>query len=90
MPAMYVELVELASRRKAMKMSEGQRITFYCELRAVERERGYKPGWSAHQYKTKFDYFPPWSWNNFPTLIPSAATLSWVRSRQIAFAKRRA
>ena len=70
--------------------TQQQRITFYCELRSIERERGYKRGWAAHQYNKKFSAFPPWDWNNFPSLAPTATTLSWVRSRQIAFAKRRA
>jgi Holliday junction resolvase len=32
----------------------------------------------------------PWAWNDLPQIEPSAATLSWVKSRQIAFAKARA
>jgi DNA repair protein RadD len=69
--------------------TEQQRITFYSELRSIERERGFKRGWAAHQYNKKFSAFPPWEWNNFPNLTPTAMTRSWVRSRQIAFAKRR-
>jgi superfamily II DNA or RNA helicase len=81
------ELIELASRSAAKGMTEQERITFYSELRAVEQERSYKRGWAAQQYRKRFDHFPPWSWNNFPNLAPSASTLSWVKSRQIAFAK---
>jgi superfamily II DNA or RNA helicase len=83
------ELIELSSRRAAKAPTQADRATFYAELRAVGQERGYKPGWAAQQYKTKFGTFPPWSWNDGPMAMPTAATLSWIRSRQIAFAKRR-
>jgi superfamily II DNA or RNA helicase len=83
------ELVELVSRNEAGRVSEGQRLTFYSELRSLESERGYKRGWSANQYKNKFGSFPPWAWNEYPTLAATAATRSWVKSRMIAFAKSR-
>jgi len=51
----------------------------------IARERGYKPGWIAHQYKTKFGTWPgavtPWP------IKPTPEVLSWVRSRMIAFAR---
>jgi DNA repair protein RadD len=81
------ELVELASRRAAKAPPEGERIRFYSELRSIAQERGYKDSWAAHQYKTKFGGFPPWAWKDYPTLAPGAATRSWVKSRQIAYAK---
>jgi superfamily II DNA or RNA helicase len=83
------QLVELALHRKAKLLAEGEQITFYSELRAIERERGYKSGWAGNSYKAKFGIFPPWNWRDFPTLRPSASTLSWVKSQQIAFAKAR-
>src|SRR5262249_51229395 len=61
--------------------------SFYCELRYIESARQYKPGWAAHQFKKKFGRFPPWSWNNHQPRQPSPATIAWVRSRQIAYAK---
>jgi DNA repair protein RadD len=84
------ELIELASRRAAMATTQQERITFHAELRHIADQRSYKSGWAAQQYKTKFGSFPPWAWNERPTCTPSVATLSWVRSRAIAFAKRRA
>jgi superfamily II DNA or RNA helicase len=82
------ELIEFRSRRVLTAPTED--IVFYAELRSVQRERGYKNGWAAHQYKSRYGSFPPWSWNDGPTATPTAATLSWIKSRQIAFAKRRA
>jgi hypothetical protein len=84
------ELVELVSRSEAKAAAEHERITFYSELRGIAQERGYRIGWAAQQYRAKFDGFPPWAWNDYPSLIPSAKTRSWVKSRQIAYAKRRA
>ena len=76
------------SRTKIPTVQE--KIAFHAELRRLADNRGYKPGWAAHQYKNKFGVFPPWDWNDRPTCEPTATTLSWVKSRQIAYAKRRA
>jgi superfamily II DNA or RNA helicase len=84
------ELIELASRRGAVATTQHERITFHAELRHIAHQRSYKSGWAAQQYKTKFGSFPPWAWNERPTCTPSPSTLSWVRSRAIAFAKMRA
>jgi len=83
------ELVEFASRNTIKASTQNERIQFFAELRHIADARGYRSGWAAHQYQTKFGSFPPWAWNQWPTSTPTAATLGWVRSRQIAFAKRR-
>jgi DNA repair protein RadD len=58
-------------------------------LAAIAAERGYKPGWVAHKFKEKFGTWP--AWGTTPELLkPTLEVLSWVRSRNIAFAKRRA
>jgi DNA repair protein RadD len=54
----------------------------------IAEECGYKPGWAAYQYKQKFGAFPPWGAKPGP-IEPSHEVRSWVRSRQIAFAKGR-
>jgi hypothetical protein len=54
----------------------------------IAGERGYKGGWIAHKYREKFGHWPP---NIAPEPIaPTPEVRSWVRSRNIAFAKRRA
>jgi len=83
------ELVEFSSRNAVKGPTQQELIIFHAELRAIERERGFKRGWAAHKYKDKFGSFPPWAWNERPTCTPTASTLSWVQSRQIAYAKRR-
>jgi superfamily II DNA or RNA helicase len=61
--------------------------TFYRELMGVAASKGWKSGAAAHRFKKKVGRFPPWSWNNLEPLPPSPATLAWVRSRNIAYAK---
>jgi len=53
-------------------------------LTHIALERGYKAGWAAHKYKEKFGHWPPAKTAPIP---PSPEVLSWVRSRNIAWAK---
>jgi DNA repair protein RadD len=76
-------------KAQAPVYDENTRVEFFQQLRAVQQMRGYKQGWAAHEFKDKFGQFPPWSYNNLPPIAPSDALLSWVRSRNIAFAKAR-
>lgn len=95
-PAKYVPIADgelsLVTNGKPSSTATTQqdRIIFHAELRHIADNRGHKPGWAAHKYKEKFGSFPPWAWNERPTCTPTATTLSWVRSRQIAFARRTA
>ena len=84
------ELVELASRNATIGPSPEERVGFFRELRAVAMMRGYKDGWTAHKFKERFGHFPPWDYKSLQPTAPSDATLRWVRSRQIAYAKARA
>jgi len=85
------ELVELGN--PAVIPSDTERRIFYAELRdyqqTARKKDGspYHQGWAANQYRTKHGSFPPWSWNNDPSVSPSPATLRWIKSRQIAWAK---
>jgi DNA repair protein RadD len=57
-------------------------------LAFIARNRGHKPGWTAHKYREKFGSYPPWGTVVEP-IAPSPEVYSWVKSRQIAFAKAR-
>jgi DNA repair protein RadD len=62
------------------------RENWHGMLASIAKERGYKAGWAAHKYKEKFGAFP--AWGITPELItPTPEVTSWVRSRQIAYAK---
>ena len=88
------ELVELG--KPAVVPSETERKIFYAELRGYQQNAlkrdgtPYARGWAANQYRTKHGSYPPWSWNDHPSVTPSPATLRWIKSRQIAWAKARA
>jgi DNA repair protein RadD len=85
------ELVELGSRRTgAAAPTIGDKISFHGELLWIAHERGHKPGWVGHKYKERFGVWP-----NDPRVRtasprePGLKTKNWLRSRAIAFAKRR-
>jgi DNA repair protein RadD len=67
---------------------ETARFRWHGMLVHIARERGYKVGWVAHQYKRKFGSFPLRGTLPEP-IAPTPEILSWVKSRMIAFAKRK-
>jgi DNA repair protein RadD len=83
------ELIELVSRSRAASASVDDRMDFYAELKRIQETRDYRPGWTAHKFKEKFGHFPPFDFNHMPSRTPSAATMRWVQSRNIAWAKSR-
>jgi len=62
-----------------------EKVIFHRMLAGIALERRYQPGWIAHKYREKFAEWPPT--RNVEPLEPNAATRSWVKSRQIAYAK---
>jgi DNA repair protein RadD len=91
------DLVEVG--QKAVLYSIEDRQRWYRELMALRMVRNQgrvsngrdplKPTWPAAQFKDKFDAWPPFSWNDLgPAREISAEVNSWVRSRDIAYAKR--
>jgi DNA repair protein RadD len=90
------ELIELGKQKKAPGPSEADRRIFYAELRGWSHGRRkrdgtpYSSGWAWHQYQNKFHSPPPTAWSNDARREPSLATQRWIKSRFIAFAKRRA
>jgi superfamily II DNA or RNA helicase len=63
-----------------------ERAEWHSMLAYIAAERDYKPGWTAHKYKEKFGHWPPWGVTPTP-IEPTQEVASWVRSRQIAYAK---
>jgi superfamily II DNA or RNA helicase len=64
-----------------------ERQEFFSQLCGVAEERGYKRGWAFHKYREKFGVDPKGL--SDVAHPPSAATMRWVRSRQIAWANSR-
>jgi DNA repair protein RadD len=84
-------LVELGSLRSgAIEPTIAEQAEFFGELKWVATVRGYAQGWAAHKFKERFGFWP-----NNPRIRaasprePSLKTTNWLRSRSIAFAKRR-
>jgi DNA repair protein RadD len=71
----------------AVKFTTADKLLFHRQLAAIARERGYKDGWIAHKFRERFGDWP--RARSVEPLTPDAATRSWVRSRQIAFARSR-
>ena len=86
------ELVELGSRKSgAHGATPNDKEDFYRELKWTQREKGHQSGWCWHKFQERFSGERPPKW--FETLTPrepSITTINWLKSRQIAFAKRRA
>jgi superfamily II DNA or RNA helicase len=79
------ELVEVTPRRPPASHAERQR--WFSGLVHIAQHRGYKNGWAAHQFKTRFGSWPD---DMLPNPAPPDSDITnWVRSRQIAYAKMR-
>jgi superfamily II DNA or RNA helicase len=60
---------------------------WYAEFTAIARQLGKNPGWPYHLYLAKFNEKPDWNWRGLES-PPTQEVRSYVRSRQIAYAKR--
>lgn len=79
------ELHEIDPGKNVRDKEEKQR--WFSELLFYARARGYKEGWAANKYREKFTVWPR-GLNKTPKPV-SADVANWVKSRQIAWAKRR-
>jgi DNA repair protein RadD len=79
-------LVDRKNRKPATAFDPHERMRWYGMLAYVCRQRGHKfPHWARHKYREKFGGWPA-VWDVVP-IEPSPEVLSWVRSRNIAYAK---
>ena len=83
------ELHELKrSQRRAAEMTRDEKVLFFGQLKFCARQYGYKPGWAACKYRENTGEWPK-GLKDAPEIEPEPATFSWIRSRQIAWAKSR-
>jgi DNA repair protein RadD len=83
------DLARLDRNGRAAKpaFTQAERDRWHRELAGYAKERGYKSGWVFHKFQERFGCKPPWG---IPMADPvSPEVRSWVRSRQIAWAKSR-
>jgi DNA repair protein RadD len=75
-------------RARAPVYDPAEREHTLAMLYWIEHKYGYRQYWARINYKEKYGCWPP-SWTAPQPIEPSPEIRSWVRSRQIAFAKRR-
>jgi superfamily II DNA or RNA helicase len=75
-------------RRAELLKDPAERERWHRMLTHIQIERGHKHGWIYHKYIEKFGDRPPVY--SVTPLEPTLEVLSWVRSRNIAFAKAKA
>jgi DNA repair protein RadD len=78
----------LVDRNRVVKLpsrSASDQLQFYRQLLFIALERSYQRGWAAHKFKEKFGAWP--TVRTADPMPPDYAVRSWVRSRQIAYAK---
>lgn len=90
MEATDADLV-LIGKSLVEKLPEGwpSHEIFYAMLMRYGAEHGYKPGWASMKFKEKCECWPERHWMNMASVPPSQRILNWIRSRNIAYAKRR-
>jgi len=82
------ELVELDGKRAPKPPSAQEKRVFQAELYGLAIERGKTRGWADSYFKQKYGHWPKEKETCSP-INASIATRSWVKSRQIAYAKGR-
>lgn len=65
------------------------KIAVYGQLKLYARTHGYNSGWAAHKYRELYGVWPSNSMKWCPEMKLSPEIDSWIKSRQIAWAKRR-
>lgn len=81
--SMLVELTGKSANRKDSKEAKEQ---FYSELLYYEKMKGYKRGWAANQYRSKYDVWPN-KINSYYTDSISEMTQGWLTHQRIKYAK---
>ena len=88
------ELIEVTSpstlktRKAAREYTMEEKAKFYAGLKAYGIQHGRKDGWSSHSFKDKFGVWPDWSIKDIaPAPYPPVEIVTWVRHRNIAWAK---
>jgi len=82
------ELVKGARHKSAgkRKYTMDEKREWYGMLLCHARRHDYKDGWAANQHRDKFGEWPAKK-RGIPLIEPSYEVASWIKSRQIAYAK---
>jgi DNA repair protein RadD len=91
-PVHQADLQEISrDQRKANReLTWEEKAVFIGELRAYAARTGKADGWIAHKYRARVGVWPNDARvKHAPACIPSPETLSWIKSQNIRYAKRR-
>ncbi len=80
------ELIEIGAH---LEPEHQDQLAFYAELLGIAREKHYKPGWAAHQFREKFGDWPPRSFGTPLAATPSLSTRRWAKAQKIRWLKSR-
>jgi superfamily II DNA or RNA helicase len=81
------ELIEVIGRKnRDHRPSDDEKSAFYAQLKGYAHSHGYANGWAAHKFRDKFNLWPN-GYQQVPATDPTPKVLSWIKSRQIAWAK---
>jgi superfamily II DNA or RNA helicase len=81
------ELIEVIGRKKrGGTAANDEKAAFYAQLKGHAQTHGYAAGWAAHKFREKFGVWPN-GYEDIPAMEPTPKTASWIKSRQIAWAK---
>jgi DNA repair protein RadD len=81
------ELIEVIGRKKrGDEASKDEKAEFYAQLKGYAQTHGYASGWAAHKFREKYDSWPN-GYRDVPAMDLTPKVLSWIKSRQIAWAK---
>jgi hypothetical protein len=78
------EMVEFLASETVVKETKQD---FYSQLLFIANERSYNPHWASHKYRERFGVWPKGLVDT--PIPPSITTMKWIRSKQIAWAKRK-
>ena len=81
------DLLEITKGKN--RMSAADKVSLFGQLKFFAQQRGYSEGWAAHQFKRKAGVWPVGPVKQAAPKEPTPETLSWIKSQQIRYAKRR-
>lgn len=83
------DLIAIERKKAKKETTLADREQFYSELLGWCQTKGLKPGAAYYKYQEKYGIKPIWG-RDHKALPPSHETLNWIKSRNIAYAKRKA
>jgi superfamily II DNA or RNA helicase len=89
-PYHEADLREINREKKRLnrEATAEEKRAFYGALKYHAREHGYSSGWASHKYREAFGVWPN-AHRDAPPVKPGPRVKGWIKSRQIAWAKRK-